>query len=106
VTGNLPSGFIVVSFTACGIMSDDERLSMCSLQCVRNSLPPAEISAPESGSISISHDPFSEVTWIWIFGEAALVVKCLMWGNNNWFSVSAQVMVLMPLSVVSVGDFD
>ena len=48
MTDNLPSGCIVVAFTALGMILEGRRLLIFSLRWLRIALPAAEMSAPES----------------------------------------------------------
>ena len=65
---------ILVPFTALGNTEDGKRLFTCSPKWLRISFPAAEMSAPESGSTSMSADPLREEMWTAIVGAGSVTV--------------------------------
>ena len=68
VMGYLPIGCILVPLTTRGITCEGSKLCSCSPSWLRIALPAAEISAPQSGSVSTSAAPFSDEMWTLIVG--------------------------------------
>ena len=73
----MPIGSILVPFTALGKTADGKRLFTCSPKWLGISFPAAEMSAPESGSTSVSADPLREEMWTAIVGAGSVTVVSL-----------------------------
>ena len=71
-------GCIDVPFTACGVRLEGSKLSWCSRSWVRVDVPATDISAPESGRILMSAEPFREITWILIVGARLTLLSVLI----------------------------
>ena len=77
--GNLPTWYILIPLTARGITCDGRKLCSCSPSWLRMALSSAEISAPESGSVSSTAAPFSDEMWTSIVGACPLVSPSFTW---------------------------
>ena len=61
-----------------GMISDGNRLRECSLSNCRSCGPAAEMSAPESGRASVSHEPLAEQIRTSMVGAGSVAAICVM----------------------------
>ena len=86
VTGSFPIGYILVLFTALGMIWDGSRLSSCSPKWCRAAFPATDISAPESGRVVMLAFLLRDNMWMLMVGVGSTV---LGWGGfYEWSSIT------------------
>ena len=68
----------------CGVTLDGKRLRVCSLSECKSWGPAADMSAPESGSACVSHEPLVDSMRILTVGAGSVAVTYLM--VDSWES--------------------